>query len=309
MRIVFMGTPEFAVASLDMLNQAGYDIVSVVTTPDKPAGRGKKLRSSAVKLYAVENSISILQPVKLRDPIFIEQLEQLKPDIFVVVAFRMLPEVVWSIPSIGTFNLHASLLPDYRGAAPINWVLINGETRTGVTTFMIDKQIDTGNILLQREVEVPFEWNAGDLHDTLMKVGAELVLETVKGLEEQKLHPVPQDDSLFLHPAPKIFKEDCRINWERSARHIYNHIRGLSPYPVAWTMLEDKMVKLFKAQIGTVIEDEVPGHIEIASNQSFIKVATLDRWIEIEELQMEGKRRMHTHDFLQGYKEKLQLFI
>jgi len=308
MRIVFMGTPEFAVASLDILFNAGYDIVGVVTSPDRPAGRGKKIRMSAVKEYARNKQLPVLQPDKLRNPQFIHTLIELNPDIFVVVAFRMLPQVVWSIPRLGTFNLHASLLPDYRGAAPINWVLINGETRTGVTTFMIDDQIDTGNLLLQHEIEVPLEWTAGDLHDQLMHAGAELVLETVKGLEQGNLVPQPQDDSFFLHPAPKIFKEDCRINWERSAKQIYNHIRGLSPYPAAWTTLEGKIMKIFRAQIGPALDEEPPGSIVIEHDQSVLRVACLDRWLYVEELQLEGKRRMSVSDFLKGYKESFMQF-
>ncbi len=308
MRIVFMGTPEFAVASLDILFKARYDIVGVVTAPDRPAGRGKKIRMSEIKEYALDKHLPVLQPDKLRDPEFIHALTGLNPDILVVVAFRMLPKVVWSIPNLGTFNLHASLLPDYRGAAPINWVLINGETRTGVTTFMIDEQIDTGNILLQHEIEVPLDWTAEDLHDQLMRDGAETVLETVKGLEEGTLVPQPQDDSLFLHPAPKIFKEDCRINWERSAKHIYNHIRGLSPYPAAWTTLGGKIMKIYRAQLGPALEAVPPGSIILDHIQFILQVACLDRWLYVEELQLEGKRRMSANDFLKGYKEPLIQF-
>ncbi len=229
MRIVFMGTPDFAVPSLDILVKAGYEIGAVVTVPDKPAGRGQKLRPSPIKAYAESASLPILQPVKLRDPAFIQALQDLQPDLMVVVAFRMLPEMVWSIPRIGTFNLHASLLPDYRGAAPINWVIINGETRTGATTFFIDKQIDTGNMLLKTALDIPLDWTAGDLHDALMVQGAELVLETVKGIAAGQLEAKPQDDSLFQHHAPKIFKENCQINWAQPAQQVYNFIRGLSP--------------------------------------------------------------------------------
>jgi len=309
MRIVYMGTPEFAVAPLAKLIEANYSVVSVVTAPDRPAGRGKKLQASAVKIFAEANQIPILQPEKLRDPQFIEALAVLQADLFVVVAFRMLPQMVWSIPTIGTFNLHASLLPDYRGAAPINWVLINGETRTGVTTFLIDEQIDTGKLLLQEETEIPFEWNAGHLHDQLMEMGADLVLATVKGLESDSIQPTPQDDKGFLHPAPKIFKEDCRIDWERSAKQNYNHIRGLSPYPVARTTLDKKLVKIYKSSVGELLGDEDPGVLMVHEQHSQLQVACVDRWLIIEELQLEGRRRMNAAEFLAGYKDRLDRFV
>ena len=307
MRIVFMGTPAFAVASLEALTESGYDIVGVVTAPDRPAGRGNKLKASAVKQYAEEKALPIFQPVKLRDPIFVDAMENLRPDLMVVVAFRMLPELIWSIPEIGTFNLHASLLPDYRGAAPINWVLINGETRSGATTFFIDKQIDTGNMLLQRELEIPFEWNAGDLHDELMQLGAGLVVDTVKGLEAGTLKATPQDESLFLHPAPKIFKEDCRIDWRQSAPKVYHFIRGLSPYPAAWTELEGTSLKIFSAELGGWLEeDQEPGMLKIADNQLY--VACADRWLRVLSLQLAGKKRMEADAFLRGHKGELARF-
>ncbi|MEM8892045.1 MAG: methionyl-tRNA formyltransferase, partial [Bacteroidota bacterium] len=249
MRIIFMGTPEFSVPSLDILHKNGHEVVAVVTAQDKPAGRGRKIRKSAVKLYAEEEGLKVLQPGKLRDPQFIEALTELNPELMVVVAFRMLPEMVWSIPSIGTFNLHASLLPDYRGAAPINWAIINGEEKTGATTFFIDKKIDTGNLLLQREINIPEDWTAGDLHDDLMVKGAELVLETVQALEAGTVEAKAQDDSLFKNHAPKIFKEDCRIDWNQEAYKVNNFIRGLSPYPTSWTKLGEKVLKVYKAEI------------------------------------------------------------
>ena len=308
MRIVFMGTPAFAVASLEALIEAGYDIVGVVTAPDRPAGRGNQLKASAVKQYAEMKGLPIFQPIKLRAPNFVDAMENLRPDLMIVVAFRMLPEVIWSIPQIGTFNLHASLLPDYRGAAPINWVLINGETRSGATTFFIDKQIDTGKLLLQRELEIPFEWNAGDLHDELMKLGAGLVIDTVKGLESGTLEPTPQDDSLFLHPAPKIFKEDCRIDWRQSAPKIYHFIRGLSPYPAAWTELGEKSVKIFTAELSNWLEGDIePGTLRVESHNLY--AACADRWLKLRSIQLAGKKRMEANAFLQGHKGELEKFV
>ena len=302
-----MGTPEFAVPSLDILLQAGHEIVAVVTAPDKPAGRGRKLRPSPVKEYAVEKNLPVLQPVKLRDPEFIAALEAAKPDLMVVVAFRMLPKMVWEIPSKGTFNLHSSLLPDYRGAAPINWAVINGEAKSGVTTFMIDEKIDTGNILMQSETEVPKEWSAGDLHDHLMVIGAELVKETVAGLEAETLTPVPQDNTKAIHKAPKIFKEDCRINWDQPSEIVYNFIRGLSPYPTAWTTLNEKSLKLFQTRMveeDTLLPTDKPGTVQY--DEKSLKVACQDQWLEVVELQIAGKKRMKTGDFLRGFKEELQ---
>lgn len=309
MRIVFMGTPDFSVPCLDKILQAGYEVTAVVTAPDRPSGRGRKLRPSPVKQYALEHGLTVLQPEKLRDPEFHAQLETAAPDLMVVVAFRMLPEVVWSMPNICTFNLHASLLPDYRGAAPINWAIINGETKSGATTFMIDKKIDTGNLMLQQEVEIPADWTAGDLHDSLMIMGADLVLETVKGLEAGTLEAKPQDESLFKNKAPKIFKEDCEINWEQPARTVYNLIRGLSPYPTAWTAYGDQSVKLFLAQLThePTLETEA-GTVRISDNHSQLFVACADEWLEIVSLQMPGKKRMPTADFLRGFKDELTSF-
>lgn len=308
MRIIFMGTPEFAVPSLQRLVESPYDVVGVVTAPDRPAGRGQKLKASPIKQYAEEQGVPVFQPVKLRDPSFVKAMDNLNSDLMVVVAFRMLPEMIWSLPKIGTFNLHASLLPDYRGAAPINWVLINGESRSGATTFFIDKQIDTGSLLLQRELEIPMEWNAGHLHDELMQLGADLVLDTVKGIANEELKPAPQDDSLFLHPAPKIFKEDCRIDWNQAAAKLYNFIRGLSPYPTAWTLLEDKQVKVFASQLGPKLEDDIEvGKLRVEEDKLF--VACIDRWLEITSLQLAGRKRMKAGDFIRGHKEGLLQFM
>lgn len=308
MRIIFMGTPDFAIPSLDILRKAGYPIVGVVTAADKPAGRGRKLRPSPVKQYALDHDIPVLQPIKLRDPDFLSQLEALKPDLAVVVAFRMLPKLVWQIPTIGTLNLHAALLPDYRGAAPINWVLINGETQTGITTFMIDEKIDTGGILLQKPIQIPDEWTAGDLHDCLMEEGAQLILETVQGLENESLTPQAQDHSLFIHHAPKIFKEDCQINWAQPSDQVYHFIRGLSPYPTAWTQLDGKMFKLFHvARLSDKAEDDKPGTLELF-DATRLKVACADHWLEIKTVQLAGKKRMPVADFLRGYKGNLDHF-
>jgi methionyl-tRNA formyltransferase len=298
-----MGTPDFAIPSLRILVEHGYEVVGVVTAPDRPAGRGKKLRPSPVKVYAEEQGLTILQPEKLRNPGFIEALTALEPDLAVVVAFRMLPEVVWSIPPKGTLNLHAALLPDYRGAAPINWVIINGETKTGATTFLIDKKIDTGAMLLQTELDIPAEWNAGDLHDALMVQGAELVLETVQALEKGEVTAQPQDHSAFVHPAPKIFKPDCEINWEQEVEMVHNFVRGLSPYPTAWTRLNGKIMKVFATRPNFSEVNEKPGTVRVEDNRMW--VACRDAWLEIMEMQLEGKKRMETHVFLRGYKEEL----
>lgn len=295
-----MGTPEFAVPSLDRLVSAEYEIPFVVTVPDKPAGRGQQLRPSPVKVYAQEKQIPVLQPEKLRDPEFIAALEAAQPDLIVVVAFRMLPEVVWKIPRLGTFNLHSSLLPEYRGAAPINWAVINGERTSGVTTFLIDEKIDTGNILLQHKMDIPEEWTAGDLHDQLMETGADLVLETVFGLENGSLHAVPQIHSLAVHHAPKIFKEDCHIHWDQPAVKVRNLIRGLSPYPAAWTLLEGKILKIFYATLTGETTDQPSG--SFVSDGKTLRFACEDQWLEITDLQMEGKKRMKTEDFLRGFK-------
>ena len=309
MNIVFMGTPDFAVPSLSKILQAGYRVTAVVTAPDRPAGRGRQLRPSPVKEFAQSHGLKVLQPEKLRDPGFLDELREAAPDLMVVVAFRMLPEAVWSLPSMGTFNLHASLLPDYRGAAPINWAIINGETKSGATTFLIDKEIDTGNLMLQRETEILPSWTAGDLHDVLMEMGAELVLETVQGLENSSIATHAQDESLSRHKAPKIFKEDCRIDWTLPATKVNNLIRGLSPYPTAWTYFQDEPAKIYLARPGQEATAGVlPGSIRLSENREQMFVACANQWLEILSLQMPGKKRLATAEFLRGFKDELVAF-
>lgn len=304
-RIVFMGTPEFAVASLRALHKAGCDIAAVVTVPDRPAGRGRKITFSPVKEYALEHDLRLLQPEKLRDPGFIAVMQNLKADMFVVVAFRMLPETVWKIPPHGTFNLHASLLPQYRGAAPINHAIINGETRTGVTTFLIDSKIDTGMILLSRETEIYPDENAGSLHDRLMEIGAGLTVETAAGLFAGKLKPVPQKKIAVtrLKPAPRIFPADTVINWREPAAKVHNLVRGLSPYPGAMTLLHrgDSNLRL-KILESSLIEDirEIPGFI-IKTDGSRLIVSCVSGGIEILSLVPEGRKRMSGAEFLRGF--------
>jgi methionyl-tRNA formyltransferase len=311
LRIVFMGTPEFAVAALGSLLMNGYNVAGVVTSPDKPAGRGRKLTRPAVKEFAEESNLPVMQPASLRDPEFVGKLKSLSPDIFIVVAFRMLPEVIWKMPALGTFNLHASLLPQYRGAAPINHAIINGETVTGVTTFLIDDKIDTGNILLREEVPVyPFE-NAGDLHDRLMKHGARLVIRTLEGLLENNLHP--QDQSQFIKPgellksAPKIFPADCIINWNNEPVTIHNFIRGLSPYPCARSLFKSESAeysfKIYESLPVITEHNMAPGEI-LSDGRHFIKIACRDGLISILNLQLEGKKRMNSAELLRGFKIK-----
>jgi methionyl-tRNA formyltransferase len=302
MRIVFMGTPEFAVASLDALIQSGCNIVGVVTTPDKPAGRGQKINESAVKQYAVANGLKVLQPVKLKDEQFLEELRALSADLQVVVAFRMLPEVVWNMPRLGTINLHASLLPQYRGAAPINWVLINGEKESGVTTFFLKHEIDTGDILFTEKVTLTGRETAGDLHDRLMAKGAGLLVKTVKAVESGRYTENPQEhltEGMELKHAPKIFKEDCNINWDQPAEKIYNFIRGLSPYPTAYTTLNDKILKVFGAEYELAETGEKPGEF-FSDNRTFLKVSATDGLIHLTDVQLEGKKRMGIQEFLRG---------
>jgi methionyl-tRNA formyltransferase len=308
-RIVFMGTPDFAVHILDAMLNEGMNIVGVISVPDKPAGRGKKLQMSAIKKYALEHQLRVLTPLKLKDPDFLNQLKELKPDLQVVVAFRMLPEVVWSLPPLGTFNLHASLLPQYRGAAPINHAIINGERKTGVTTFLLDHQIDTGRILMQKECEIETHESAGDLHDKLMELGARLVIETVKKLENKDIQPQSQDlfsRDIVLKEAPKIFKEDCKISWNQPSEIIYNFVRGMSPYPAAHTFLleqdkeESKMLKIFKLETTMVKSIKEAGSIW-SDGKKEIWVSTLDYNLKIIELQLQGKKRLKTADFLRGF--------
>jgi methionyl-tRNA formyltransferase len=304
MRIVFMGTPQFAVVSLDALIKAGCNIVAVVTAPDKPAGRGQKISESAVKQYAVMNGIKVLQPEKLKNSEFLEELKALKADLQVVVAFRMLPEVVWNMPPKGTINLHASLLPQYRGAAPINWVLINGEDESGVTTFFLKHDIDTGDILFTEKVTLSGHETAGELHDWLMYKGAGLLAKTVKGVESGRYNEHPQSQLLpgvELKHAPKIFKEDCLIDWNQPARTIYNKIRGLSPIPTAYTMLNGKILKIFRATYEVEGHDIQPGNF-ITDHKTYLKFAAKDGFISLTEVQLEGKKQLGIQEFLRGVK-------
>ncbi len=304
-QIVYMGTPEFAVAGLRALLEQGHTVVAVITAPDRPAGRGRKLKHSPVKEFALERGLLVLQPEKLRDQDFLDRLDSLKPDIQVVVAFRMLPKAVWSIPSLGTFNLHASLLPQYRGAAPINWAIIHGEENTGVTTFMIDEHIDTGDILLQRDAPILESDNAGTLHDRLMDLGATLIVDTVEGIWEGRLIPNPQPDLMGaeLRAAPKLFREDCRIDWNMPVRSVLNHIRGLSPYPGAWSSLEydgESMdVKVYQARIEFRQPDSEPGAAFTRDGE--IWIAASNGYVIPEVLQLPGRKRLNTTELLKGW--------
>ena len=297
-----MGTPDFAVESLRALVEGGYNVVAVITMPDKPMGRhGSVLQPSPVKQYALEKGLKIMQPVKLKDPEFVEELRSLKADLQIVVAFRMLPEVVWSMPPMGTFNAHASLLPKYRGAAPINWAVINGDTETGITTFMLKHEIDTGDIIDQVRIPIADTDNVEVVHDKLMKLSGELVTKTVDSIIDGTFKTVPQDDikDADLTPAPKIFRETCRIDWNQPAKKIYDFIRGLSPYPAAWTTLGGKSVKIFETtkESGSL----KPGEIS-SDGKTFIKAGTTDGVLNILSLQIEGKKRMKTIDLLNGFK-------
>jgi methionyl-tRNA formyltransferase len=300
LRIVFLGTPEFSVSSLDAIIKAGFNVVAVVTAPDKPAGRGMKMQASAVKQYAVAHNIPVLQPAKLKDPAFIEELKSYQADLQVVIAFRMLPEAVWSMPKLGTVNLHASLLPDYRGAAPINWAIINGETETGVSTFLLKHQIDTGDIILAKSVTITPTMNAGELHDLLKEVGAEVMVDTLKAIESENYKPAPQrSDS--LKNAPKIFTADCIIDWNQKSVDIYNKIRGLSPYPGAISHIKDKLIKIYKA--GYSLEPSSLNAGDFDTNlKNMLRFRTFDGFIYIEEIQTEGKKRMLISEFLNGNK-------
>ncbi len=303
LRIIFMGTPEFAVPSLRKLFEAGYNIVAVVTAPDKPAGRGLQMTESAVKKFSLSKALKILQPEKLKNPDFINELKELKADVQVVVAFRMLPEIVWNMPPMGTINLHASLLPQYRGAAPINWAIINGEKETGATTFKLQHEIDTGNILLQKKIPIRDDETAGELHDEMMETGAVLLLETINRLSKGELSEVKQDDiqQEIFHHAPKIFTETCKINWNKTADEIYNLIRGLSPYPAAFTFLSDKKIKIFSCEKEIKNIPEAPGTF-ITDNKAFLKFICRNGYISIKELQPEGKKKMKVEDFLRGWR-------
>jgi methionyl-tRNA formyltransferase len=299
LRIIFLGTPEFARASLEALVDAGCNIVGVITAPDKPAGRGMKLTQSAVKEYAVSKGLHVLQPEKLKNPVFLEELRALKADLQLVVAFRMLPEVVWNMPAMGTVNLHGSLLPDYRGAAPINWAIINGEKFTGVTTFKLVHEIDTGNILLQEKMPIGDSETAGELHDRMKLVGAALLVKTVKQLAEGQLKEIPQS-SINAEPkhAPKIFTDTCRIDWSKDADSIYNQIRGLSPYPAAFTMLQDKLFKIYESEKLIASHNEIPGTFGIEGGR--LKFACANGYIYPKIVQAEGKKKMACDDFVRG---------
>lgn len=316
LRIVFMGTPEFAVGTLKALVENQYQVVAVVTQPDKPVGRhGSVLRAPAVKEYANSVGIPVLQPVKMKDPEFVEQLRSYHADLQVVVAYRMLPEIVWDMPRFGTFNVHASLLPQYRGAAPINWAIINGETKTGVTTFFLDHEIDTGRIILQKEFDIPEEADVEYVYDHLMELGAEIAMETIDKLldGDGEVNTISQDEVITgaqnaessLKPAPKLFKETCEINWNQPAKKVYDFIRGLSPVPKAWCIMKtdkspDASLTIFKSALTHRPCDETPGTFKADKKRLF--VATYDEWLEIIDLQLAGKKRMLARDFLNGFK-------
>ncbi len=294
-----MGTPEFAVASLRILVENDVNIVGVITAPDKPQGRGKEIGESAVKKYAVSVDLKVLQPINLKAPEFIEELRMLNANLQVVVAFRMLPEVVWGMPELGTFNLHASLLPQYRGAAPINWAIINGEEKTGVTTFFLKHEIDTGNIIYQEETDIGIEENVGSLYDRLMRMGSNLVLKTVRDIETGNIQAVSQKEIENLKHAPKIRKEDCEIDWKKSAADIFNFVRGLSPYPAAWTIMHGKSVKIFSAELSEGTKND-PGVFKLQDSKLLVGTGTTD--VILTEIQVQGKKRMKTTDFLRGYR-------
>ena len=306
--IVFMGTPEFAVESLKAIITAGYPVKGVVTSQDKPSGRGLQLRPSPVKIFALENHIPVLQPLKLKDPDFLQALHNLHAGLQVIVAFRMLPEEVWSMPPLGTFNLHASLLPQYRGAAPINWAVMNGEIKTGVTTFFLNHEIDKGSVIYQEEITISPEETAGDVHDRLMIVGANLVVKTIEGIASGKVTAIDQhliENILPLRPAPKLFKDDCKIDWNRDSVSLYNFIRGLSPYPAAWSELmtgkgDVQKVKIFFARPVIGPNKGTPGTLS-TDNRNFLHVSTGKGMIAIERIQLEGKRQLNTPEFLQGF--------
>ena len=306
LRIVFMGTPEFAVASLDALVKAKCNIIGVITAPDKPAGRGMKMTESAVKKYAVKHHLKILQPEKLKNKEFLDELKSLNADLQIVVAFRMLPEVVWNMPPMGTVNLHGSLLPQYRGAAPINWAVINGEKETGVTTFKLKHEIDTGDILLQESFPIGDDETADEVHDKMKEIGARVLVETVKGIADDSLQEKPQvsvlnNENLILKHAPKITTDTCRIDWTKSTIEIHNLIRGLSPYPAAFTELGDKTIKIYRSEKEFFLPTRKPGHWE-SDGKTYLKFTTSDSYIHLKDVQLEGKKRMLIEDFLRGYR-------
>ena len=303
--IVFMGTPAFAVASLSALLAAKMNVVGVVTAPDKPGGRGMQLQQSAVKQFAITHNLPLLQPEKLKSPEFFEALSIWKPDLQVVVAFRMLPEKIWSFPPMGSLNVHGSLLPQYRGAAPINWAIMNGEKETGVTTFQLQHAIDTGDILLQDRIAISENMTAGELHDTMMEVGAHLLVKTLNGMINNSISSVPQSETVSgveIKHAPKIFTKDCEINWELSVEKVHNHIRGLAPFPGAITKVDGKIVKLYSTNIVHEIPNELPGTF-VTDGNTFAKFACKNGYLNINDIQWEGKKRMPIADFLRGYRK------
>lgn len=306
LRIVYMGTPEFAVEPLKRLVDEGYNVVGVVTMPDKPAGRGQHVQESPVKKYALQEDIPVLQPEKLRDDDFLVQLKMWQADIQIVVAFRMLPEVVWNMPRLGTFNLHASLLPQYRGAAPINWAIINGEKETGVTTFFLKHEIDTGNIILQRSTPIEDNDNVGTLYDRLMNMGADLVVETMERITMGDVSTIPQDDSVASNPAPKIFKEDCKLNWNKPACELHNFVRGLSPYPAAFTEVKNEKdqvlsLKILETEVVEQTVSEQPGTL-VSDGKEYLYFATEEGYLSVKKLQLAGKKAMTTQELLRGTK-------
>ncbi len=312
LRIVFMGTPEFAVESLKALVENGYNVIAVITAPDKPSGRGLKISQSAIKKYALKKGLPVLQPVKLKNQEFLRELKNLKPDLQIVVAFRMLPEAVWALPPLGTFNLHASILPQYRGAAPLNWAIINGETETGVTTFLLSHEIDTGRILFSEKEPISCNDTVGNLHDRLMVKGARLVLKTVDALASGDISPISQEEYLNqtedLKTAPKLARGTMQIDWTQPAEKIRNLIRGLSPYPAAWTSISKNLIsksdemKIFKAETEHAVANSTPGTIR-SDGKTYLKIACGDGWIDVKELQLSGKKRMKVDEFLRGFKE------
>ncbi len=300
LRIVYMGTPEFAVPSLQILVENGFNVVAVITAPDKPKGRGQKLATSPVKDYAVSQSIPVLQPTNLKNSAFQEELKSYQANLQVVVAFRMLPVAVWDMPEIGTFNLHASLLPQYRGAAPINWAIINGEKETGVTTFFLKHEIDTGNVIFQEKEVIEEDDTVGDLYVRLMDKGAKLVLKTVSAIQKGDYPQDPQDESVEIKHAPKIFKETCEIDWTKSSQEVYDFIRGLSPYPAAWTTLNDTTFKIYRTEkLELATAGDKPGDFK-TDNKTYLHIQTGGNALAITELQMQGKKRMKIEDFLRG---------
>jgi methionyl-tRNA formyltransferase len=306
-RIVFMGTPEFAVASLDALVKAGYNVVGVITAPDKPAGRGMKLTESAVKKYATEHDLFVLQPEKLKNPIFLKELIALRADLQIVVAFRMLPEAVWKMPEMGTVNVHGSLLPHYRGAAPINWAVINGEHETGVTTFKLKHEIDTGDILLQESFPIGEDETAGEVHDRMKEIGAQLLLRTVEGLVSGSLQEQPQSEIANHQPeilkhAPKIFTDTCKIDFTKTVEEVHNLIRGLSPFPGAFTTFNEKMMKIYKSKKEITTNPPQETGVVETDGKTFLKFACSNGYVQVLELQLEGKKKMLVEDFLRGYR-------